>query len=287
VRARQVQSGFARQAAQPNGRSLGTETTFSKIQQTQQRHQMGRRNSAPAVHTTEQVCFVSFVELLSSRPPEEAQKLLYLAMQEATRCRGARPASAGTAGNGGLRKAASADDLRVGRAASASKLVQRRRQIAHAWDQPVGAARPSEEERTYRHMEEERAHKQMEEERCKLFARYVYAATTLQSHWRGWQHRRFARFLRARSRRHRRLDWLWRLRENTGLLKHRKAALLVQAAWRARRSEPGPDQDAARAAPAPSPLPRPPPRAGVRVKWAQHVEVREFMTAASCRMVPG
>lgn len=60
-----------------------------------------------------------------------------------------------------------------------------------------------------------------------------WAATTLQSHWRGWQHRRFARFMRARRKRHVRLSWLWDLDSVCRLLVAHRACTCIQAAWRA------------------------------------------------------
>ena len=61
------------------------------------------------------------------------------------------------------------------------------------------------------------------------------AASTLQAHWRGWQHRRLARYLRARRKRGMRLDWLWHLEYVTNLLQWHEAAHTVQATWRAHR----------------------------------------------------
>lgn len=61
------------------------------------------------------------------------------------------------------------------------------------------------------------------------------AAATLQSHWRGWQHRRLARYLRARRKRAMRLDWLWHLEYVTNLMQWHEAAHTVQAVWRGRR----------------------------------------------------
>ena len=61
------------------------------------------------------------------------------------------------------------------------------------------------------------------------------AAATLQAHWRGWQHRRLARYLRARRKRAMRLDWLWHLEYVTNLLQWHEAAHTVQAAFRAKR----------------------------------------------------
>lgn len=72
------------------------------------------------------------------------------------------------------------------------------------------------------------------------FARRA-AASTLQAHWRGWQHRRLARYLRARRKRAMRLDWLWHLEYVTNLMNWHEAAHTVQASWRAhhvRRSLP-------------------------------------------------
>jgi hypothetical protein len=64
------------------------------------------------------------------------------------------------------------------------------------------------------------------------------AAATLQAHWRGWQHRRLARYLRARRKRAMRLDWLWHLEYITNLMTWHEAAHTVQAVWRGRR-DPG------------------------------------------------
>lgn len=61
------------------------------------------------------------------------------------------------------------------------------------------------------------------------------AASTLQAHWRGWQHRRLARYLRARRKRAMRLDWLWHLEYVTNLMQWHEAAHTVQAVWRGRR----------------------------------------------------
>ena len=61
------------------------------------------------------------------------------------------------------------------------------------------------------------------------------AAATLQAHWRGWQHRRLARYLRARRKRAMRLDWLWHLEYVTNLMHWHEAAHTVQATWRGRR----------------------------------------------------
>ena len=61
------------------------------------------------------------------------------------------------------------------------------------------------------------------------------AAATLQAHWRGWQHRRLARYLRARRKRAMRLDWLWHLEYVTNLMHWHEAAHTVQAHWRGRR----------------------------------------------------
>ena len=61
------------------------------------------------------------------------------------------------------------------------------------------------------------------------------AVTTLQAHWRAWQHRRFARFLRARRKRHRRLGYLWELDYTNRLLVAHGAATFIQATWRASR----------------------------------------------------
>lgn len=61
------------------------------------------------------------------------------------------------------------------------------------------------------------------------------AAATLQAHWRGWQHRRLARYLRARRKRAMRLDWLWHLEYVTNLLQWHEAAHTVQAAFRTKR----------------------------------------------------
>ena len=63
------------------------------------------------------------------------------------------------------------------------------------------------------------------------FARRA-AACTLQAHWRGWQHRRLARYLRARRKRALRLDWLWHLEYVTNLMHWHEAAHTVQAHWR-------------------------------------------------------
>ena len=64
------------------------------------------------------------------------------------------------------------------------------------------------------------------------------AVTTLQAHWRGWQHRRLARYLRARRKRANRLDWLWHLEYVTNLMHWHEAAHTVQSHWRGRR-DPG------------------------------------------------
>lgn len=75
------------------------------------------------------------------------------------------------------------------------------------------------------------------------------AACTLQAHWRGWQHRRLARYLRARRKRALRLDWLWHLEYVTNLLHWHEAAHTVQAHWRGRR---GPMASAKRGAAPPA-----------------------------------
>jgi hypothetical protein len=67
------------------------------------------------------------------------------------------------------------------------------------------------------------------------FARRA-AAATLQAHWRGWQHRRLARYLRARRKRAMRLDWLWHLEYVTNLMHWHEAAHTVQATWRGHHS---------------------------------------------------
>ena len=71
--------------------------------------------------------------------------------------------------------------------------------------------------------------------RHREYARVNDAAIALQAHWRGRQHRRLCRFLRARRTRLCRLDWLDHLEWTRGLLNTKSAASQIQAAWRAAR----------------------------------------------------
>lgn len=62
------------------------------------------------------------------------------------------------------------------------------------------------------------------------------AVTVIQSHWRGWQHRRVARFFRARRNRHKRLDYLWHLEYVNQLLIAHSASKIIQSLWRGYRA---------------------------------------------------
>ena len=73
------------------------------------------------------------------------------------------------------------------------------------------------------------AWRQHEEQRRRAHA----AATTLQAQWRGWQHRRICRFLRARGKRWQKLTFLAHVEWMRSFLSYRAAAVHVQAAWRA------------------------------------------------------
>ena len=100
------------------------------------------------------------------------------------------------------------------------------------------------------------------------FARRA-AAAVLQAHWRGWQHRRLVRYLRARRTRAMRLDWLWHLEFVTNLLQWHEAAHTVQAAWRSHSSKPHlPDR--------PSPSKASPPKPSVAAAAAtRHPAAKE------------
>lgn len=133
----------------------------------------------------------------------------------------------------GLRRAASADELRPTSApqkaqTGAHEASASAGRIARAWLSSPPRQRRVQEEKA----KEQRlaARRQLE-----LAARLNGAATCLQAHWRGRQHRRVARFLRARGKRQRRLEWLDHLEFVTWWLQAQAATTRLQTAWRASR----------------------------------------------------
>lgn len=211
------------------------------------RHKSGGFNTQSA--GSDATRFVGFVDLLASKSDDERQQILILALHEAHQRVVQQPQAdvAGARGFSGafVRRSASADELRRANCArprsapggsysplavygdaSTSRLPAHRRRLrvsACSTDgiHSIGQDGPS-------HVPFE---VRMHEIRHALNRQC--AARSLQAGWRGWQHRRFFRFLCARRIRHRRLTFLWRLENTTCFLIFRAATLSIQTAWRA------------------------------------------------------
>lgn len=204
--------------------------------------------------------FLSFVDMLTSKTPAEAQAMLALAAQAVQSRRGSPGLTTGsspyaTAGSS-MRRSASADELQrpfgsaklsrtVGMAGSvvpSRKLPVRSRSaegLLTAHPDLWGTALTQPEEPTRRLTGPAQSFAEMATEmRSRIF--WDGAATRLQAVWRGRQHRRICRYLRARSARHRRLQWLADHGEVSLFIRWVEAAVRVQSAFRARtgRSRP-------------------------------------------------
>ncbi|KAL1526382.1 hypothetical protein AB1Y20_015095 [Prymnesium parvum] len=254
----------------------GAQRTFSK-------HTMARPMTAsnaadyPRLPSAsgETSLFLNFVQLLSSKTPEEQKMLLQVAMLEANGGGAAHAEPHGLASRG-MRRTASAADVHLGvRSAhmprGAVGLLRGSPSAAHLrpqsadtsgggslWAAAAGKqlsqsltlaprAHPAAALRAPLSLEamRERLHAQL---------RRRAAATALQAHWRGWQHRRLARFLRARRKRHARLHYLWHLDYVHRLLVAHRACTFIQSRWRgraARRAAAARATPRARDAPAP------------------------------------
>lgn len=191
--------------------------------------------------------FSGFVRLLASKDEAQRAIIMQRAMQQAATISSA--ISSGRLGlasvpslmtadsdtgaatgfkSAGLRRAASADELRhPQKAQTGAHEASASRAIARAW-----LSSPPRQRRIQESKAKERlaARRQLEQA-----ARMTAAATCLQAHWRGRQHRRVARFLRARGRRLRRLEWLDHLEFVTWWLQAQAATTRLQSAWRASR----------------------------------------------------
>ena len=219
--------------------------------------------------------FLGFVQLLASKTPEEQQMLMQMAIAEANGTGTAIADAAGGVAGRGLRRSASAAEMRnkgalaqinarygsaqarggsVGVASAAllrgpTSSIEGRPQSAEA---PTANARTGgtwaganqlsvslnlKKRQAAAAAAAGRPQVSIDAMRAKLQAQLSrrWAVTTLQSHWRGWQHRRFVRFLRARRKRHRRLDYLWHLDYMNRLMLAHGACKFIQSHWRACR----------------------------------------------------
>ena len=183
-------------------------------------------SAAPA----EMAHFSGFVRLLASKDEHQRAILIQRALQQAEAITAAIGPGAAAKG---LRRASSADDLRrrPGSPAAEAAGLLTGAVMHEASSMALSETDTSREAERQRRTKEQAAAVR----RRKQQARGVAAATVLQAHWRGRQHRRIGRFLRARRTRLRRLDWLDHLEWMRGLLHAHAAASCVQAAWRASR----------------------------------------------------
>ena len=208
-------------------------------------------SAAPLTAAGETNLFLAFVQMLAAKSPEERQMLAQAALQEAHGAGGAAVES-GAVGRG-LRRSHSASEVRKTnlvarygpqpRTAGAGVYSSLRGPACaldarpHSAETAAGSlgwaahqARALKQKQGGRlmHLTQAQVQAQMHQQFCRR-----WAATTLQAHWRGWQHRRFIRFLRARRKRHRRLSYLWELDYTHKLLIAHSACTFIQARWRA------------------------------------------------------
>ena len=235
-----------------------TNLPVSGWQQHQQNHSMASKPAAARPMSSspaDQAHFSGFVRLLASKDEHQRAILVQRALQQADNVssaissgrfdQGLRPGSASLGDESkGMRRASSADNLRRRptsphpQSSSAARLLARRQEAALAQREAAASASlqqqhcwlvpPPEEKR----LKEQAA---MLARRQREHARVFDAAAALQAHWRGRQHRRVCRFLRARRARLIRLDWLDHLEYTRCLMNARGAAAHIQAAWRATR----------------------------------------------------
>ena len=219
--------------------------------QHQQNHSMASKPAAARPMSSspaDQAHFAGFVRLLASKDEHQRAILVQRALTQAENVSSAissgrftehRPLLGDEAK--GLRRASSADNLRRRPTSphpqnnSAARLLARRQEAALAhreaasMPQAHGWLVPPPEEKRLKEQAAMLARRQREQ------ARVFDAAATLQAHWRGRQHRRVCRFLRARRARLIRLDWLDHLEWTRCLMNARGAAAHIQATWRAVR----------------------------------------------------
>ena len=197
--------------------------------------------------------FSGFVRLLASKDEHQRAILVQRALQQVENVGSALSSGRFTAdcrpsldeSKKGLRRASSADSLRrrpaVGwqpQSSNGARLLARRHEAALAQREVATFATTEHcrlssppEPPPPRVKDQAAALARRHKER----ARVCDAATVLQAHWRGRQHRRVVRFLRARRVRLCRLDWLDQLEYVRRLLSATGATSRIQAAWRAAR----------------------------------------------------
>lgn len=231
-----------------------TNLPVSGWQQHQQNHSMASKPAAARPMSSspaDQVHFSGFVRLLASKDEHQRAILVQRALQQAENVSSAissgrfaadsRPLLVGDESKG-MRRASSADNLRRRPTSphpqnnSAARLLARR-QEALAQREAAASVSLQQQHWLVPPPEEKRLKEQaaMLARRQREHARIFDAAAALQAHWRGRQHRRVCRFLRARRARLIRLDWLDHLEWTRCLMNARGAAAHIQAAWRAAR----------------------------------------------------
>jgi len=281
-----VMAGMNNGMRMPPARN-GLKAPMPKQQPPQQRQQQQQLGTSAGGETA---TFLSFVRLLATKSEDEQRMLMQVAMQEAAtgpppQPQRQQPQQSPTISPGGLRRSNSADSLRrnplrrsasvdgsdfagraggggmavmtgVGQANGAAMLAGpdgRPRSADSAnglgWTVPGLASASGARANPLRQRQQQVLHQRAAAQLHQQFARRA-AAATLQAHWRGWQHRRLARYLRARRKRAMRLDWLWHLEYVTNLMHWHEAAHTLQANWRGHHSrrQPPPSAEAAKAA---------------------------------------
>jgi len=228
--------------------------------------------------------FLAFVDMITSKSPAEAQSMLALAAQAVQNRLSLQMAGLGSLGvtkgsspyatiGSSMRRSASADELRrpfgsakasrtvgiAGSVAPARRLPVRSRSAGGLLTSQAELLSPQPNEATRRLTMPAQSYAEMAYEmRARIF--WDFEATRLQAAWRGRQHRRICRYLRARSARQRRLQWLADHGEVSLFIRWVDAAVRVQSAFRAKTG---------RTRPVSPPPPRrattrPPPDARVR-----------------------
>lgn len=261
-----------------NGFARSQERAQAKVHRSRPRSsgtRAGPRSAVLAAQAAsgETATFLAFVDLLTSKSQAEAQSILALAAQavhnrfssplgnRASAGLTKRPTSPYALGTSAMRRSASADELHrpfgSAKQSRASPLVgaQQRRSpvrsrsagglltssqsdllstmqlhVGNPDRQPVAPVQPF-AEHAY-------------EVRTRMF--WDYEATRLQAAWRGRQHRRICRYVRARTARIRRLQWLADHGEVSMFLEWVGAATRIQSAFRGKkgRSRPVPERAA-------------------------------------------
>ena len=231
-----------------------TNLPVSGWQQHQQNHSMASKPAAARPMSSspaDQAHFSGFVRLLASKDEHQRAILVQRALQQADNVSSAISSGRFTADcrpllgdeSKGMRRASSADNLRRRptsphpQNSSAARLLARRQEAALAQREAASASLQQQHCWLVPPPEEKRLKEQaaMLARRQREHARVFDAAAALQAHWRGRQHRRVCRFLRARRARLIRLDWLDHLEWMRCLMNARGAAAHIQATWRAAR----------------------------------------------------